>query len=113
MKAGKLRHRIMFQRKETGHEQVGQPVIGWVDVFPSPVWSEVGAISGSKRLSASAEQSETTTLIAIRYRPGITADMRIVHNPPTGAGEIYSIVSIIPDTKRTQIELMCSEGVVK
>ncbi len=113
MRAGKLRHRIMFQRKDDGRDQAGQPTISWVDALDSPVWAGVGAISGRERLSAAAEQSETTTLILIRYRPGITADMRIVHNPPTGNGEIYNIVSIIPDPKRTQIELMCSEGVKK
>lgn len=113
MRAGRLRHRIMFQQSRAGRDSVGQPSIEWVDAYPLSIWAEVKSLSGNKRLSASAEQSETTTLIVIRYRPGITADMRIVHRPPTGCGEVYTILSIIPDPKRTQIELMCSEGVIK
>lgn len=109
MQIGKLRHRVTIQQKSSGQDSLGQPNKQWVDVCT--VWAQVHERSGKELLSSSAEQSETTALIRIRYRKGITTDMRIVHNPPTGSGQIYDITAVITNEKRTQIEMMCSTGV--
>ncbi|AKJ41550.1 phage head closure protein [Pragia fontium] len=111
MRIGKLRHRVTLQRKEDVRDPVGQLLSQWGDVCT--VWAEVHELSGRERISASAEQSETTALIKIRYRKGITTDMRIVHAEPTGSGEIYDILAAPADDRRTYIDLMCSSGVKK
>ena len=49
-------------------------------------------------------QSEVTHKVTIRFRPGVAADMRIVHG-----GKVFGIVAPLPDNRGTRLVLMCRE----
>lgn len=49
-------------------------------------------------------QSEVTHKVTIRFRPGVTADMRVIHN-----GKVFNIVAPLPDNRGRELVLMCRE----
>lgn len=106
--AGNLRHRVSIQRKQiTQNPQTGAMTETWVDAW-SNVPAAIEPLSAREFIAASAVQSEVTTRITIRYRAGVTASMRILHND-----RIYNIQGVLPDPEsgRSWLTLPCSEGV--
>ena len=106
MRAGRLRHQVSMQRMtETVDPDTGARSKDWVEV--AKVWAEIAPLSARDFVQASALQSKVTARITIRYRPDITADMRILHGD-----KIYSIAGVLPDNKSGQeyITLPVSEG---
>lgn len=108
MKAGTLRHRVTLQ----AFTEVVDPVTGyrtkvWLDVA-SGIPADVAPLSGREYVAAAATQSSVTARITIRWRPGVTAQQRIVHGDA-----VYDIESVLPDAKsgREHLTLMCSTGV--
>ena len=106
--AGRLRHRITIERPDRQQDRnTGEWIPRWV-----PAWEGVPAaiepLSAREFIAAQAVQSEVTARIVIRYREGVTAAMRIVHN-----GRIYNIHGVLPDpdSGRSYLTLPCSEGV--
>ena len=59
--------------------------------------------AGREFVAAGALQSELTTKIRIRYRPGITSADRVTHD-----GKVYDIASVIDyRSARRDLVLMC------
>ena len=109
MRPRRLRHRGTRQRKVPGRDALGPPVPGaWEDVERLPM--EIRDLDGRELLAARAEHAEVSSEILMRYYPGVTADMRILHPPPTGTGEVYDIVAPLVDAKRRQIHILCKRG---
>ncbi|MBW5800065.1 phage head closure protein [Halomonas elongata] len=107
MQAGKLRHRITLQRYEDQKQGPSGELIGrWIDV--ATVWASIEALSAREFIAAQSTQSEITVRITIRYRPGLDATMRAVHD-----GAIYNIHGVLPDprSRRHYLTLPVSEGV--
>jgi SPP1 family predicted phage head-tail adaptor len=81
-----------------------------------PVWSKVHTsvpaaiepLSAREFLSAKSMQSEVTTRIVVRYRPGLNATMRIKHG-----SRIYNPEGFLADKEsgRDYLTIPCSEGV--
>jgi len=110
VRAGRLRHRGALQRRVPGRDALGQPLPDqWEDVETLPM--EIRDLEGRELLAAGAEHAEVTTEILMRFYPGVTAAMRVVHRPPSGNGEVYDIQAPLADTKRRQLQLLCSRGV--
>lgn len=103
---GYLRHKITIQKQNNNSDKqddYGQPLDIWVDVARS--WASINPISGKEIFAAETVSSEITHKIKIRYRSGITPDMRIVFN-----GRIFEIKSIINFQERNiDLQLMCKE----
>lgn len=104
MRAGRLRDHLTLQAHGDVKDAIGGTRKDWFEV--GTVWCEVRGVSGRAFLSASAEQSEITVEILMRYRPDVKSGMRLVRG-----AEIYTIVAPLPDAKRTELRCMCSEGV--
>ena len=104
MEAGKLRNRITLQQRTLATDSYGQPIESWADLVT--VWAEVRSLSGRESMIASAMQGVTNYEINIRYRTGITQDMRIRYK--TKYLDIQSIVTDF-DLKK-KITLFCTEG---
>ncbi|WP_342594527.1 phage head closure protein [Salinicola lusitanus] len=107
MQAGKLRHRIELQQKGTGRNpDTGGVIDEWQPV--KTVWASIEPLSAREFIAAGAPQASVTTRITIRYRDGVTAQMRAVSR-----GKIYNIEGVLPDAKsgREYLTLPCSEGV--
>ena len=107
MQAGKLRHRINLQKKVTGRNpETGGISEEWQSV--TTVWASIEPLSAREFIAAGATQASITPRITIRYRDGVTAQMRAVSR-----GKIYNIEGVLPDAKsgREYLTLPCSEGV--
>ncbi|HDZ55376.1 MAG TPA: head-tail adaptor protein [Pseudomonas xinjiangensis] len=108
MSAGVLRHRITIQRPDYERD----PETTDMNIVWSTVWDKVPAaiepLSAKEFVASQAVQSEVSARITIRYREGVTASMRILHND-----RIYNIEGVLPDpdSGRAWLTLPCSEGV--
>ncbi|GAA0434427.1 hypothetical protein GCM10008934_24840 [Virgibacillus salarius] len=72
----KYRCRITFQRKENVQDEEGNWVPGWVDTDIT-VWAAIKDLRGKEIIEAGANSVKITTRIYIRYREGLSEDMRI------------------------------------
>lgn len=105
LKSGTLRHRCTLQRKQqTQNPQTGALLTTWVT--EATVWAAVEPLSAREFVAAQAVQSNVSVRITVRYRPGITAAMRILHD-----GKVYGITGVLADkdSGREYLTLPCSE----
>lgn len=107
MQAGQLRHRISIQQKVAGSPQqdaTGEPDTVWTDYLV--VWASVDPVTGKEPFLAQQKMSVVSHKIRIRYRSGITADMRVVH-----AGRYFDIIAPLNWGERNrELLLLCEEG---
>lgn len=98
MDPGKLNKRITFQLQDLDSEDED-----WKDI--ATTWANINPISGKEYYSAETINSDLTHKIRLRYRRGITPDMRIIYND-----RIFYIISVINEyEKNTMLQLMCRE----
>jgi SPP1 family predicted phage head-tail adaptor len=102
MRAGRLDQRVTIERQGTGYDAWGQPLPGvWEPV--ATVWAAVEPLNGREFFAASAVQSEVSTRIRIRYRPGLSPVDRVNHE-----GRVHDILTIInPRSANRELVLMC------
>lgn len=101
MQAGRLNRRCTLQSPGTTQDELGQPIPGWTDF--ATVWADIRMKSGLESIKAGAPVSVVTASIRIRYRPGITAGMRVAHNLVN-----YEIKAVMPDVSgREFLDLAC------
>ena len=106
MDAGKLMHRMTLQRPVDVQDAVsGAMVRTWADV--TGLWAAIEYLSARDLLAAQAQQSQVVARIVIRFRAGVTDDMRLLHG-----GKVFDIAGVLPDRKtgREYLTLPCSEG---
>jgi SPP1 family predicted phage head-tail adaptor len=84
MSAGDLNQRVTFQSLQPGRDSMGQPLSAWVNVCT--VWANVRVPTGAESIRAGAETATARLSIRIRYRQGLSADMRVLWN-----GQVYEI----------------------
>lgn len=90
MQAGRLNRRCLLQSASTATDEIGQPIPGWDDV--ATVWADIRMKSGLEAIKAGAVVSTVQASIRIRYRAGVNAGMRLVHNL-----QAYEILAVQPD----------------
>lgn len=101
MRAGSLTQRVTIERVTLTQDAAGQPVESWAPL--ATVWAAVEPLNGREYFAASSAQSEVTTRIRIRYRPGLTSADRVNHD-----GALHNIRSVInPNSKGRELVLMC------
>ena len=91
MNPGELKHRITFQVQDLEQEEET-----WNDILST--WANINPISGKEYYSAETINSDLTHKIRLRYRKGITPDMRILYNE-----RIFYIVSVINEYEKNII----------
>lgn len=116
MQAGRLRHRITLQVPVAEQDSFGEPITIWQD-WAESVPAAIEPLNGREFYAAQQEQSDVTTRIRIRWRPGVTELMRAVHtvvtdpntSPPTTKTDVYDIEAPLPDQRsgRRELVLMC------
>lgn len=90
MQAGRLNRRCTLQAPSTTQDELGQPIPGWTDV--ATLWADIRMKSGLESIKAGAPVSVVQASIRVRYRAGITAGMRLVHNL-----QAFNITAVLPD----------------
>ena len=107
--SGALRHRIAIQEQvEEQDSDTGEITHTWMTVSGmGNVPAEIVPLSAKEFIAAQATQSEIVARIVIRYRDGIDATMRAVHN-----GTVYNIRGVLPDPRsgREWLTLPVSAG---
>lgn len=102
-----LRHRVDIDRRVNRQDPVtGDAIASWQLTW-SNVPAKIAPVSVREFISSQAEQSGITARITIRYRAGLTADMRIRHG-----GKIYNPQGWLadPDSGQSYVTAPCSEG---
>jgi SPP1 family predicted phage head-tail adaptor len=131
MKIGPFRHRVLLEElvvdiadgivpassSETDSDSDGATDIdpsadgvrteSWSDAF-GYLSAAIEPLSGRDLIAAQAVQSEVTTRIRLRHRPGILSSMRVRHRET-----IYNIKAVIPDATSGVhwVTLLCGSGV--
>lgn len=99
MKAGDLDQRVTLERLSGGVDELGQPLPDeWTAI--GSCWASVRPLLGREYIAAQAVQSEVSTKVTIRYRPGITPADRVNHE-----GRIYNITAVL-DVRSEHDELV-------
>ena len=102
LRAGSLRDHITIQRRLPGGSY-GQPSNTWEDALPGPIWANIRYASGSESIRSGQVASKAQVSIRIRWRTGITAEMRAVCD-----GVEYAIKAVLPDRQhREYVDLVC------
>lgn len=102
--ANRLRHRVRIESLTVSRDAFGAVVETWSTLHDS-VPAEIVPLSGREFLAAQAVQNAVTARIVMRHVPGLSADMRVLHD-----GRTYNIVAVLPDpTGRRHLTLMCEE----
>jgi SPP1 family predicted phage head-tail adaptor len=113
--AGRLKHRINIEAPIAVQDALsGEMVItGW-----TPRWSDVPAeirmLSAREFIESSALQSTVAGVIVVRYRVGVTAKMRCVHDDNHGTITYYQIAGHPirdPDTGLEWLSLPVEAGI--
>jgi SPP1 family predicted phage head-tail adaptor len=101
--AGALSERVTLQTMAGGGtDAIGQPLPdAWADVCT--VWAALEPLQGREYIAAAAITTEVQARLRMRYRPGITAAMRVLHGQDT-----YNITAVIHvKSARAELQLMC------
>lgn len=113
MESGKLRHQVTIQRPRNATGELGGVTQVWED-FLVDIRAEVLPLTAREQWQAQQVTAETDTKIRIRYRPGITAQMRVRHLRPGSAGspQIWDYYDLTGDPidvngRHFELHLMC------
>lgn len=111
--AGRLRHRVTIQKpKQIQDATTGNMRTLWQDVA-TDVDAEIVLPSVRERVAAKQMQSEASGKITIRYRPGMSATMRLIGLSGPYKGMIFNPEGWSPDPE-SGLEFLtapCSQGV--
>ena len=102
MRAGALDQRIVIERRTGATNDWGEPLPdSWLPIITT--WAHVQPLTGRDFIAAQAAMSEVKVKIIMRYRPGITAADRVIHD-----GKVYGITSVADvHSSRRELHLMC------
>lgn len=120
LEAGRLRHRVRIERfdylRDSNGDAVQDPNTGEIArewVLVKEVSAEISDYSVREFLQSQATQSQTNTMIVIRWMPGVDAGMRAVHVARDLPPVYYNIHGVQADKEsgREYLTLPCSRGV--
>ena len=103
MQFSALKHRVTVQQNQPTINAFGEETEQWVTI--ATVWASVEPLKGREFFAAQKENAETTVRITIRYRMGITADMRIKFG-----NKVFEINAVIDvEERHIELQIMCME----
>lgn len=108
MEAGSLRHRVTIQQKTEGSPQqnaAGEPDVSWTTYCTA--YASINPVSGKEPFLAQQHLAQVSHKVRIRYRSGITADMRVLFG-----SRVLDIKAVLNWGERNEeLLLPCEEGV--
>ena len=91
---GRASHRIRIEQKSVTRNAIGEEVVTWADVITdtadNSIWAEVWPLKWREFFAAQQTQYAADVRFRLRYRAGLTQDMRVVWN-----GDAFDILSIV------------------
>jgi SPP1 family predicted phage head-tail adaptor len=109
--AGSLRHRISIQQQSATQDTVGQPIQEYSDF--ARVAAAIEPINGRELFMSQQQLPQVDTRILLRYRSGISANMRAVYMPGSIYARINYDIKLVVDVQMLHkwIVLICWSGV--
>ena len=105
MRAGSLRHKIIFQQLTVANDTWGHSSETWTDQVTT--YASIWTLRGTERMEGLKLDNEITHKIRIRYRTDLHPKMRI--KSPT---RYFNIISLIdPDERHIYYEIMANEEI--
>lgn len=106
---GRLRHRLTLQQPSLSADGAGGYTRSWADV--AALWAEIQPFTArdvsGERLQGERLQSRVSHRIRLRYRAGVTAEMRL-----TDGTRIFNIRAVtVPQEAKEMLEILAEEGV--
>lgn len=98
MQSGRLRHRLAILQPTKSRNEVGEEITTWSTL--ATVWGRLEALRGEEQLQAKQLQAEILARAVIRYRTGVTTEMRIQYDATD-----YDIDAVLPDPLKTTLTL--------
>ena len=95
MRSGPLNNLLQIQSPATGTDELGQPVIGWIDF--AQVWGNIRHLRGVEAIKSGAITSVVSASIRIRFRNDINAGMRVL-----AGSVVYEIKAVLPEMGRRE-----------
>lgn len=105
--AARLKHRVTIQQRSRSDDGAGGSSVSWSNV--AIVWAELRSReSGADEKAAGGQlQAQARLQMTMRYRSGITSDMRVLYR-----GQSYNIRRVENvDHANVLLELLLEEGV--
>lgn len=103
MRAGALNYRVELQRPTNTKDGEGTTVVTWTPL--ATVWAAVEPQAGREFVEGQQLQNVADVRVRIRYRPDVTAHMRVQYRARTF--EILGIVD--PLEAHRELQLTCIE----
>lgn len=117
--AYKLDHKIWIEQNTTAGQTDGDgnPINTWVLVTANPIWAQKKGLTGRMFYQADATQAQSGITFTVRFRPGISSDMRVVEGRAVAEDEavtyerIYEMSAppVDVDGQRRWLDLHCKE----
>lgn len=108
LSAGRLRHRVTIEEPmRTQDPDTGEVTVSWTTVHEN-LPAAIEPVSVREFISAHQAQSEITTMIVLRYLPGLRPEMRI-----RNGATIYAPLGFLPDkaSNAEYVTVPCKDGV--
>lgn len=100
---GEMRERVTLQSPSRTPDGAGGANVAWTS--GASVWAKVEERRGQERLAGERLAAEAAFALTIRYRSGISTQMRVLWNT-----RVLNIVSLRdPDGRKRFLELTCEE----
>ena len=103
--AGRARHRVKLQSKSVTKNGIGEEIVTWADVVTDTedhcLWAEVWPLKGREFFSAQSTQYAADVRFRLRYRPGLSREMRVLWNDDPY--DIVQIIDVAADHQTTEI----------
>lgn len=103
MNAGKLRDLVTVQENKGTPNSQGEVIASWSDVLTD--YAEVRRMGGREYFSQARVEADVDTHVLMRYRSEVKVAHRIKFEDT-----YFDIQSVIPDQRKTQLELFCKEA---
>jgi SPP1 family predicted phage head-tail adaptor len=105
IRAGLLRHRVTIQADQgTTRNSVGEHIEDWQTW--GEAWASIEPLSGKEIDDARQVAARATTRVTIRYRDGVHAGMRLVHD-----GEVLHVEAVLNERMADHwLVLLCMEA---
>ena len=105
MRAGSLRHKIIFQQLTVANDTWGHSSETWTDQVTT--YASIWTLRGTERMEGLKLDNEITHKIRIRYRTDLHPKMRIKFGT-----RYFNIISLIdPDERHIYYEIMANEEI--
>ena len=99
MRAGALKHPVIFQEKGKTKDNYGEEIDDWIDILKAPVG--IRTISGKEQYLSNQNYSTLSHLIEARYSSLINSKQRILFG--TRVFNILAVLNVYEANKRLEI----------